>query len=199
MTLLLALVVLAQPADAGAGNRMVLPRAADHRPTVELRGGFDARPAPASEGPASPFICGEFTPLRRVGLEGCGNGAGVLQNRDLSDFAHFRVRVTALQRTLGQWNVDVIPGVGWAEVQRGQDAAGFRFGEAEPGQVEAAGAEASMSVKGMVEVAGKLHGTIDLNAGAAIIPGAPEVLREGAQPGAGPLLPYLAVTAGLGF
>ncbi len=199
MTLPLVLVAWMLPAEAGPGSRVVLPRAAENRPVIELRGGMDARPAPASEGPASPFICGEVTPLRRVGIEGCGNGAGVLQNANLSDFAHFRVRVTAVQRTVGQWNVDVIPGVGWAEVQRGQDEAGFKFGAAEPGQVEAAGAEASVSVKGMVEVAGRLHGTLDLNAGAAVIPGAPEVLGDGTQPGAGPILPYVALTAGLGF
>ena len=199
MSSLLTLLTLAVPAQAGPNARLVLPRTVDERPLIELRGGIDSRPRPASEGPASPFICGELTPLRRVGVEGCGNGAGVLQNNDLSDFAHFRVRVTALQRTVGQWNMDVVTGVGWAEVQRGQDAAGFRFGAAQPGQVEAAGAEASVSVKGMVEVAGRLQGTVDLNAGAAVIPGAPEVLRTGDSPGAGPVLPYVALTAGLGF
>ena len=54
-------------------------------------------------------------------------------------------------------------------------------------------------MKGMVELAGRLQGTVDLNAGAAMIPGAPEVLRTGDSPGAGPVLPYVALTAGLGF
>lgn len=195
-----ALFLMTVPANDGAvDSATVLRQPIAAHPVFELRAGVDARPGGPREGPARPYLCGELTPIRRVSLEGCGNGAGVLQDEQLSDFAHFRLRVAAVQQQIGHWDIDVLPGLGWAEVQRGKDAPGFRFGAAEPGQVEAAGAEASISVKARVWVHQRVFGTVDLNTGAAIIPGAPQVLGTPQTAGAGPLLPFASLTAGVGF
>lgn len=196
------LVLLLSPARADDGatrSHAELRRPVAAHPVFELRAGVDARPGGPGEGPTRPYLCGELTPLARVGIEACGNGAGVLQDAQLSDFAHFRARVTAVQRQVGRWDLDVLAGVGWAEVQRGQDAAGFRFGEAQAGQVEAAGAEASVSLKARAWVHERAYGTVDLNLGTAVIPGAPEVLGTPQGPGAGPVVPFGSITAGVGF
>jgi len=200
--MLFLLALLAGPAHAGDGaaaTTAVLRRPVASHPVFELRAGVDARPGGPGEGPARPYLCGELTPVARVGIEACGNGAGVLQDQQLSDFAHFRARVTAVQKQVGRWDVDVLAGVGWAEVQRGQDAAGFRFGVAEAGAVEAAGAEASASVKGRAWIHDRVYGTVDLNVGTAVIPGAPEVLASPRATGPGPVVPFGSITAGVGF
>ena len=201
MSLLLPVLLLwnaSAHADEEAAAMVVRQPLASH-PVFELRAGVDARSGGPGEGPARPYLCGELTPLPRVGIEGCGNGAGVLQDEQLSDFAHFRARLTAVQRQVGRWDLDVIAGVGWAEVQRGRDAPGFRFGAAEAGAVEAAGAEASASVKGRAWVHERVYGTVDVNVCTAVIPGAPEVLSGARAPGPGPIVPFGSITAGIGF
>lgn len=183
-------------ADDGTAAVATLRRPVAGHGVLELRAGADTRAGRLGESPSRPYLCGEVTPLRRVGIEACGNGAGVLQQEALSDMAHFRVRVTAAEIETGRWDLALIGGVGWAEVQRGADAAGFKFGAAEPGQVEAAGAEASVSVKGRFWATERAFGTMDLNMGAAVIPGAPEVMQNGSE---GPVVPFGSITAGLGF
>ena len=121
------LALLLAPAHAGDGVTQAtaaLRRPVANHPVLELRAGVDARPGGPHDGPTRPYLCGEVTPLKRLGVEACGNGAGVIQDEQLSDFAHFRARVTAVQQQAGRFDLDVIGGVGWAEVQRGQDAAG---------------------------------------------------------------------------
>jgi hypothetical protein len=193
--MVLLLLALAH-ADDGTVAVTTLRRPVAGHAVFELRAGADARAGGPGEGPARPYLCGEVTPLKRVGVEACGNGAGVLQQEDLSDLAHFRVRVTAAEVQTDQWDWAVLAGIGWAEVQRGADAAGFRFGAAEAGQVEAAGGEASVSVKGRFWALDRGYGTVDLNVGAAVIPGAPEVMQGAAT---GPVVPFGSVTAGFGF
>ena len=73
-------------------------------------------------------------------------------------------------------------------------SAGFRFGRQEEGAVEAAGAEASLSVKGRFYTTPGTYLVADVNAGAAYIPGAPQVFGRG-----GPVVPFAAATVGLGF
>jgi hypothetical protein len=92
------------------------------RPIADLRVG-----AQAADG-TTPFLCAELTPVAWFGVEGCGTGAGILHQSDGFDMAHFRARVRALHREIKRSDVDLLVGAGFAEVQRGQDEAGFRFG-----------------------------------------------------------------------
>lgn len=195
---MLTLLLLAATASADDGTAAVttLRRPVAGHAVFELRAGADSRAGGPGEGPARPYLCGEVTPLKRVGVEACGNGAGVLQQRDLTDMAHFRVRVTAGEVQTEKWDWALIAGAGWAEIQRGADEAGFQFGQAEAGQVEAAGAEASVSVKGRFWALEQGYGTVDLNMGAAVIPGAPEVTQGVVS---GPVVPFGSITAGFGF
>ena len=96
---------------------------------------------------------------------------------------------------MGRVEGGLLLGAGFAEVQRGSDEPGFRFGEAQTAdQVEAAGPEVSASLKGRFWVDEKAYIVADLNAGAAYVPAAPTVMGSG-----GPVLAFGALTVGLGF
>jgi len=85
-------------------------------------------------------------------------------------------------------------GVGFAEVQQPGDAPGFRFGEADSGQVEAAGPEVSAGFKGRYWLHPSAHIVLDATVGAAHIPGAVEVMET-----RGPVVTFGSITMGLGF
>jgi hypothetical protein len=176
------------------GSRATLPRPVAGHALLELRGG-----ASAPTGPNLPIqratLCGELTPLRRIGIESCGNGAGTLHNDAVADFFHIRARVTALELSRGRAEGALVVGVGIAEVTRTADAPGLRFGQAsEANPIEAAGSELSFSAKGRWWATDKAHLVGDLNIGVAHIPGAPAVV--GTQ---GSAVPFATFTAGLGF
>lgn len=157
---------------------------------------FDLRVGVDQLGPSHPYLCGEVSPLPWLSLEGCGTGSGFLHQADEADMAHFRSRFRAAQWTRGRGELNLMVGGGFAEVQNTADRPGFKFGtpkEAAP--VEAAGPEASVGLKGRayLDPAGRTYFTADWSSGAAYIPGAEAVM------GAGPVVPFTAVTMGLGF
>ena len=164
----------------------------DRRPVFDLRAGVDRLDQ------QHPFLCAEVSPLRGWSLEGCGTGSGFLhRDPDAPDMAHFRGRGRAASMSLGRATAEMLIGVGFAEIQRAADQPGFRFGAPDTDDpVEAAGPEASVSIKGRypLDPKGWTYITADLNAGAAAIPGAPAVLGQ-----QGPIVPFAAFTLGFGF
>lgn len=184
--LLLLLTWAAQAQD----SRVVVPDPVAGHPVFELRVGVDRI------GPDHPYVCGELAPLAWLSVEGCGTGSGFLHQGDSPDMAHFRARARVLTLGEGRARADLLVGAGFAEVQRTVDRPGFRFGKARDAeQVEGAGPEASLSVKGRywLDGGGKTYATADLNAGVAVIPSAPTVM------GVEPVIPFAALTVGLGF
>ncbi|MFN7142809.1 MAG: hypothetical protein ACK4YP_03470, partial [Myxococcota bacterium] len=139
------LVLLGSVLAADVGSRVVVPRPVLGHPVVELRVGVDAAALARSEQPL-PTFCGEVTPIDRLSVEACGNGAGVLHRQDVPDMAHFRVRYATARVRRGAGEAALVLGAGLAEVQRGEDAPGFRVDAAE-GAVEAAGGEIAAGVK----------------------------------------------------
>jgi len=184
----------AGPEPAGGHSRATLARPVAGHAVLELRGGGSAPP-----GPGLPLqratLCGEVAPLARVALESCGNGAGTLHNDAIADFFHLRAKGTVLQVAGARLEGAVQVGLGFAEVTRTADASGLKFGAATEAQpVEAAGTELSLSAKGRWWFSERAHAVVDLNAGLAHIPGAPQVVGT-----AGSAVPFAALTAGLGF
>ena len=108
--------------------------------------------------------------------------------------AHFRLRGAPFLMTDGRWGGQLMVGLGFAEVQRAADRPGFRFGDADSGQVEAAGPEASLGVKGRYWVTEQSHIAMDVVAGAAYIAGAPEVMGWST-----PVVPFFSLSTGIGF
>lgn len=188
----LALLLGLAPAQASEGPRLHATVPRTDRTYVDLRVGVLAAPGLAPE--AMGQICGTVTPIRRLGIEACGNGSGVLHNRGGADFAHFRLKATALEQRRGQTTWALNMGVGFAEVQRAADAPGFRFGPADDGQVEAAGPEVAVGVSSRGRASGSGHWIVDLTAGVAHIDGAPVVMGV-----SGPVVPFVGLTMGAGF
>lgn len=184
--LLLAALTQAQAQD----SRVFVPNPVAGHPVFDLRVGVD------QIGPDHPYLCGELSPLAWLSVEGCGTGSGFLHQGDSPEMAHFRSRARLASVGEGRLQGDFLFGAGFAEVQRTVDQVGFRFGKArEPEQVEAAGPEASISAKARywVDRGGKSYLTADLNTGVAVVPGAPTVM------GTGPVIPFAALTVGMGF
>lgn len=189
---LFSLLLTLQPAWSQTHSRAFKPAPVAGRPVLDLRVGIDRADA------RHPFLCAEIAPLGWLSVEGCGTGAGFLhQDPSFPDMAHFRARARTATATTGRASVDLLVGAGFAEVQRTADQPGFLFGQARSSDpVEAAGPEASLSLKGRywVDPAGKTYATADLNAGVAAIPAAPQVIGSG-----GPIVPFASFTFGFGF
>lgn len=186
MLLFFALTAFGQEATQSTVH---VPRPLAGRPVLDLRVGADT--AGSLE---APQVCMEGYPIAWLSVEACGNGSGIWRQNVGTDVAHFRTRVRALHSQNGRLEAELLPGIGFTEVQVGEDRAGFLFGQARSAdQVEAAGAEASLSAKVRVWV-DRAYFVVDVNAGAAIIPAQPVV--TGAT---GPVLGFGAVTVGAGF
>ncbi len=182
--------LLASLADAADSTTWIPHPVAGH-PVFEMRTGVDDRFA------GHPVLCAEISPLPWLSVEGCGTGNGFLFQADAADMAHFRARASPFKWTAGRTELSLLGGLGFAEIQSTADEPGFRFGKPqEPNPVEAAGPEASAAVHGRayLDANGKLFTSADITAGAAYIPGAPDVIGHG-----GPTVPFAALTVGLGF
>lgn len=188
LLLLLLPVALAQEAVSRAST----PRPFFGHSVLELRVGADLG-ASASPVPR-PTICAQVNPLARLGFEACGNGGGTFHNDEVPGIMHLRARLEALRLDREHLVGSLLVGAGMTEIQSTADQAGLRFGEAEEGAIEAAGGELSVSAQGRWWVHERTFMVMDLNAGAALIPGAPEVIGQG-----GPVVPFTSVTAGMGF
>ncbi|TNE87872.1 MAG: hypothetical protein EP330_16370 [Deltaproteobacteria bacterium] len=187
LTLLLTLTAFGQEAT---NSTAYVPRPLAGRPVLDLRVGVDT-----AASLDTPQVCMEGYPLAWWTIEACGNGSGIWHNNpQATDIAHFRTRIRALHAQNGRTEAEILPGIGFTEIQVGEDRAGFLFGEARSeDQVEAAGAEASVSGKVRIWLE-RTYLVVDVNAGAAIIPAQPVV--TGAT---GPVLGFGAVTVGAGF
>lgn len=177
------------PATAAVDSGAFVPDPVAGHPLLELRVGGQVG------APTHPYVCGELTPVKRISIEGCGNGSGFLHQADVPDMAHFRARGAVLQGRRQRLAGELLVGVGFAEVQRTADEPGFQFGEpTEPEPVEAAGPEVSVGAKGRWWMDSKVYMSADATIGAAWIPGAPAVLD-----GDGPTVPFAGASVGVGF
>ena len=127
--------------------------------------------------------------------DGAGGGiAGWLHQAPIADMAHFRGRGAVWQKTEERWQGSALVGLGLAEVQRTSDRPGFVLGDEGEGAVEAAGPEVSISGQGRYWLDERAYAVVDANVGVAYMKGAPSVIGKG-----GPVVPFLLVTAGVGF
>ncbi|MBA2319965.1 MAG: hypothetical protein H0V89_02315 [Deltaproteobacteria bacterium] len=176
-------------------SRATLPRPVAGHPVLEVRGGLVASPGP---GPAAPpTVCVEGYPTSWLSFEACGNGSGYWHDAPAPDFLHLRARTRVAGVQAGRSSLDLVVGAGLAEIQSTADRPGFVLGvPTDPEPVEAAGPEASLTLRGRhwVDPAARLYTTAGLDAGAAAIAGAPRVLGT-----AGQIVPFVQLTVGLGF
>lgn len=179
-------------AHAGSSSVAEHPRPYAGHPVFDLRVGVDRL-----DDLTHPYLCAQGLPTGWLAVEACGTGAGFLHHDDAPDMAHFRAKGKVLDLGEGRLNATLMPGLGFAEVQRTADRPGFQFGQAqEPDPIEAAGAEASLSLQGRywVDPGARTYVTGVIDGGAALIPAAPDVFGRG-----GPVVPFASVTVGFGF
>lgn len=175
---------------APTAARTFLPHPVAGHEIFEMRGGVAA-----TSGGSGGTICAEATPHRYVSIEACGNGGGFLYPEAGDDLMHVRAEGNVPLLRTGRAGLTLQAGVGFAELQRGEDAPGFRFGAADsPDQRDGAGADGSLSLKARLWATPGVYTSFELNGGAAWIPAAPVILGRG-----GPLVPYTQATVGLGF
>ncbi|MEC8276754.1 MAG: hypothetical protein VXZ96_12065 [Myxococcota bacterium] len=171
---------------------LFLPLTFANGPRVQLRTGVEQRlQAPTPDWPANITFCGEVRIAGPVSLAACGNGSGILHQRDVPDVAHFRLQGLSPEMQRGEWNGRGYVGGGFMEIQRGPDAPGFQFGPAEAGQVEAAGPELSLGFR-LNRVDTPL--ILDLSGGVAHVPGATVVFGTEQT-----VLPSIGLTVGVGY
>jgi len=175
----------AEPAPAVASQAFVA-RPVLGRPVVELRGGLDQN--------ALPQLCGEVHPLRFLSVDACGTGSGWFHDRPTTEMSHYRVEADIPLARAGRLEAWLQPGLGFAEVQRDGDAAGYRFGPPDVGQTEAAGPEATLSLRGRGWFHAHAYATVELNAGVAHIPGAPQAVGSPSS-----TIPSAALSIGAGL
>jgi hypothetical protein len=141
-----------------------------------------------------PNICMEVAPIRLMSVEACGTGSGFLHTDPAPEFAHFRTNWHLTDWRAGEGWLRPRLGVGFTELQVGEDAPGFHFTSAGPNGVETAGPEATVSVQYLRNVGGGLQFVGELHAGFAWLPHAPALVTpmSAAQSFAG-------FTIGVGF
>lgn len=190
---LLAIWLLAgNPAEAGDAVAMAGdgPKPLVGHALLDLRGGLGSGPA----GPNGQ-ICVEVAPHKNVAVEACGTGGGFLYPEVGEEIMHLRAEAVLPLWGRGRGEVVLQPGLGMAEIQRGTDSPGFRFGPAtEQNQGDAAGLEASLSTKGRWWVGDWAYLVGEVSVGTAWIEAAPVVLEQDS-----PIVPFAIGTFGVGF
>jgi hypothetical protein len=182
--------VVAAPAVAEEG-RVLDESQAPPRTWVGLRGGFGS--APIDGVGVRPTVCLEVNPLEMLGVEACGTGAGVLFEPG-PEIAHFRSRLR-----LHSWQTDVgflQPQLllGFAELQVGDDTAGFHFFGPGPTGVETAGPEVGAALKWVSSLGAGFELLADASLSVAWFAHAPRLVVP-----MDPLQPSLLLNIGVGW
>ncbi len=120
----------------------------------------------ASSSSRRPALCLELSPLEMLSIEGCGTGSGFLHQDLEPEIAHFRswLKLTSWMTALG-WLQPRL-GVGFAEMQVGEDGSGFHFSGVGATGVETAGPEVGASLRLLFPVVGgvELVGEVGMSA-----------------------------------
>lgn len=181
-TLLAALLAQAPSSEVETEARPV-------RNYVNLRGG-----ATTGSSNRRPELCLEVSPIELLSAEACGTGSGFLHNAPDPEIAHFRAKITFLTRRLALATFDARAGLGFAELQVGEDGPGFHFGGVGPTGTETAGPEAGLFLRAMVPLGLGFELVGELSLGAAYFAHAGSLVRP-----MRPLQPFAALNVGIGF
>lgn len=176
----------AQPADALPVVPVVNPVAPSHR--LNLRAGLAS-----SDEVDRPTICLEVVAVRAVSVEGCGTGSGILHDQVGRQIAHFRLNIPFVQRaTWGGWG-SVRAGVGFAEMEVGEDRPGFDFGDLDQ-LGSTAGPDGAVSIQWMRSIGKGFELVGTGTVGVAWFSGADRLVIPQQQ-----LQPYASIELGVGW
>lgn len=152
------------------------------------------RAGASSYEPTRPELCLDVEPARGFSLEMCGTGSGILHNDPDPQLMHTRAKLTfARQRAAGGW-LESRFGIGFAELQIGEDDPGFRFTDAGPRGVETAGPEAGVFLRWLKPARWGIEFVVELSLSVGWLPYAGELVIP-----VDPVQPSFSATAGFGF
>ena len=194
LTLLLAVAVPGSlPADTESAES---PKLLRDKGEVETRNYINMRVGGSSASDnARPVLCMEIAPFFGLSIEACGTGSGFLHRDPASEIAHFRAKYSFAQWHTSNGSIQLQAGVGFAELQVGEDSPGFQFGAPDnDGSVETAGPEASFSAQWLYPLYVGLELVADVNIGAAWFEHAPRLVRPQER-----FAPFCEFSAGLGW
>jgi hypothetical protein len=175
--------------DRGADDSFFqLDRAGSARTYVDVRGGFATTNADGI-----PEVCFEGSPLAFLTLESCGTGAGLWRDDQGRQMMHLRAELQPYRFVLGGVALDPQLGLGFAEMQIGEDEPGFRF-DAANGKMDTSGPELTLSLNAKVPMQLDLELVAELTSGLAYFPNAPELAAPQDE-----LQPFTSLSLGLGF
>lgn len=181
--------VRAQERPIDENDSLVQPeRAQSARTYINLRGG-----AASTNELGVPEVCLEGSPVWILTIETCGTGSGVWRDSNTTEMAHFRLELQPYRFVIGGVALDPQIGVGFAELQVGEDEPGFRFGDAK-GKLDTSGPEVSLSLQAKVPFRYDVELIAELSSGLAYFASAPELAAPQNE-----LQPFAGFTLGLGF
>ncbi len=143
---------------------------------------------------ARPELCLDLAPLDFLSIEACGTGSGFLHHDPAPETAHFRAHFRPHRWLTPIGQLEPLLGLGFAEIQVGEDAPGFQFRGVGPNGVETAGPEATLGLRLLYPVGGGFELVGNATLGLLYAPHAPELIAPQA-----PLQPFGSLTFGLGF
>lgn len=141
-----------------------------------------------------PTICADVRIVSGFSVEACGTGAQLLHNEPGREMAHFRANYAFLEGSLPKGRGLLRGGLGFAELQVGEDEAGFDFEGPEGKRGSVAGAEASLSAQWLLPIAGDFEMIANATAGAAVFRNADRLVEPQSA-----VQPFVSFELGIGW
>ncbi len=148
----------------------------------------------ASSSATRPEICIDGSPLAFLSFEACGTGSGFLHKDPDPETAHFRSNLRLYHFDFGWVQLQPRVGLGFAEIQQGEDDSGFLFTGVGPRGVETAGPEATTSLQALIPINSTFELVGNLTTGLIYAPHAPKLIKPMPT-----LQPFVTFTVGAGF
>jgi hypothetical protein len=179
----------ADPIPFAAGHDTVEVPPEPPRTYVNLRIGATV---PSTDGRAQ--VCLEVEPLAAASVEMCGTGSGFLHSDPDPALMHARVKLRLASWHLRHGHLQPSAMLGIAELQIGEDTAGFHFRGTGPYGNETAGLDAGASLRWLMPLAGDVEAIAELQLSLAYLPHAPDLIEPMRA-----WQPVLGFTFGVGF
>lgn len=171
--------------EQGGGSRSSAP--IENRLSLRIGGA-------TTDSVGRPTICADVRIVSAFSVEACGTGAQLLHNEPGREMAHFRANYSFLEGAMPRGRGRLRAGLGFAELQVGEDEAGFDFGGPNSRRGSVAGPEASVSAQWMLPIAGDFEMIANATAGAAVFQNADELIEP-----QNAVQPFVSFELGIGW